>query len=218
MTVGRPLPSELRGRLRPIVMLLSSSHDGETLAAARSIARLLQKHGRDWHDLADHVAADGAVAPLPQSHAPQPGLGRRYRRTADRCRAAPRHHRGDPEVGGLAVGQLPRISQQPRVQGPRLSDRGLEREAASMAGRPRPQAAAERPEPMRLEVGTPFEILQQEPRWVSWREETPKGAKTRPRFVTRPDPPGTPAPQIRAPGEATLKPSACWAAMVPASS
>ena len=30
---------------------------------------------------------------------------------------------------------------------------------------------------MRLEAGTPFEILQQEPRWVSWREETPKGAK-----------------------------------------
>ena len=30
---------------------------------------------------------------------------------------------------------------------------------------------------MRLDVGAPFKILRQEPRWVSWREETPKGAK-----------------------------------------
>ena len=75
MIVGRPLPSELRDRLPPIVMLLSSSNDGETLAAARSIGRLLQKHGCDWTDFSDHVAADRAVAPLPQSHAPQPASG-----------------------------------------------------------------------------------------------------------------------------------------------
>ena len=39
-------------------MLLSSPHDGETLAAARSIGRLLQKHGRDWTDLADCISAN----------------------------------------------------------------------------------------------------------------------------------------------------------------
>ena len=40
-----------------------------------SIASAAAKARRDWHDFADHVAADRAVAPLPQSHAPQPASG-----------------------------------------------------------------------------------------------------------------------------------------------
>lgn len=72
MIVGRPLPSELRDRLRPIVMLFSSSNDGELVAAARSIGRLLQKHGCDWTDFTDHMAADRAVAPLPQGEPSSP--------------------------------------------------------------------------------------------------------------------------------------------------
>jgi hypothetical protein len=43
--------------------MLSSPQDFEALAAARSITRLLAKHGKDWSDLAAHVAADPAPAP-----------------------------------------------------------------------------------------------------------------------------------------------------------
>ena len=37
-----------------------------------SIDLLLRKHDRDWHDFADHVVADRAVAPLPQGQARSP--------------------------------------------------------------------------------------------------------------------------------------------------
>jgi hypothetical protein len=67
--MGRPIPQELRQRLRPVVMMLSSAADGEVLAAARSIARLLARHKLDWSDLADHVSADTS-APVTTSAAP----------------------------------------------------------------------------------------------------------------------------------------------------
>jgi hypothetical protein len=39
-------------QLGKLVLLLSSSHDGEVVAAARAIDRVLKSNGRDWHDLA----------------------------------------------------------------------------------------------------------------------------------------------------------------------
>ena len=39
-------------QLSKLVLLLSSNHDGEIVAAARAIDRVLKSHRLDWHDLA----------------------------------------------------------------------------------------------------------------------------------------------------------------------
>jgi len=51
-------------RLRKLVLLLSSDHDGEVVAAARAIGRLLEDAGSDWHALAGVIAGNGAHAHL----------------------------------------------------------------------------------------------------------------------------------------------------------
>jgi hypothetical protein len=45
----------IAGKLAPLIRLLSSDQDGEALAAARAINRLLKSAGVDIHALADHV-------------------------------------------------------------------------------------------------------------------------------------------------------------------
>lgn len=55
-------------RLRSLVLLLGSSSDGETIAAARGIGRLLNRHGLSLHDLADTIALD-------KSRVDDPGIG-----------------------------------------------------------------------------------------------------------------------------------------------
>lgn len=50
-----------------LVLLLSSSHDGEVVASAKAIGRKLAREGKDWHWLARQV--DGLAQPEPQ---PQP--------------------------------------------------------------------------------------------------------------------------------------------------
>ena len=57
------LPVEAGGRLRKCILLLSSDHDGEVLAAARGIGRTLTSLGMGWHDLADAVAGPALPAP-----------------------------------------------------------------------------------------------------------------------------------------------------------
>jgi hypothetical protein len=42
-------------RLRKLVLMLSSSHDGEVIGAARAIGRALADAGTDWHQFADSV-------------------------------------------------------------------------------------------------------------------------------------------------------------------
>jgi hypothetical protein len=44
-------------RLRKLVLMLSSSHDGEVVGAARAIGRVLADAGTDWHGLADAIVA-----------------------------------------------------------------------------------------------------------------------------------------------------------------
>ena len=39
-------------KLCPLICMLGSSNDGETLNAARAIGRVLQSAGSDFHDLA----------------------------------------------------------------------------------------------------------------------------------------------------------------------
>jgi hypothetical protein len=42
-------------RLRKLVLMLSSSHDGEVVGAARAIGRALADAGTDWHQFADAI-------------------------------------------------------------------------------------------------------------------------------------------------------------------
>jgi hypothetical protein len=44
-------------RLRKLLLMLSSSHDGEVIGAARAIGRALADAGTDWHQFADSVTA-----------------------------------------------------------------------------------------------------------------------------------------------------------------
>jgi hypothetical protein len=50
-------------KLAKMVLMLSSSSDGEVVSAARAIGRLLVEQGRDWHDLADVVRAMETPSP-----------------------------------------------------------------------------------------------------------------------------------------------------------
>jgi hypothetical protein len=47
-------------RLGKAVALLGSAEDGEVIGAARSMSRLLESGGMDWHRLAAMVAAEAA--------------------------------------------------------------------------------------------------------------------------------------------------------------
>jgi len=49
------LPHGLAAKLGKPIRLLMSDSQGEALAALCAIARLLETHGRTFHDLADHV-------------------------------------------------------------------------------------------------------------------------------------------------------------------
>jgi len=42
-------------KLRKLVLMLSSSHDGEVIGAARAIGRALADAGTDWHQFAEAV-------------------------------------------------------------------------------------------------------------------------------------------------------------------
>lgn len=48
-------PAPIAPQIRKLVRLLSSSHDGEIVATARAIDRVLRSHRLDWHDLAEAI-------------------------------------------------------------------------------------------------------------------------------------------------------------------
>jgi hypothetical protein len=48
-----PALAPIAPRLGQLMLLLSSNHDGEVVAAARAIGRTLKSHRLDWHDLAE---------------------------------------------------------------------------------------------------------------------------------------------------------------------
>ena len=56
------LPPEIREKLAKLLLLLSSSHEGERAAATAAIARTLTTAGFDWHDMANALTA---AAPPP---------------------------------------------------------------------------------------------------------------------------------------------------------
>lgn len=58
--MGAALPSPIRPRLGQFVRLLASDRDGEVVAAARAIGRMLKGAGVDFHDLAATVETEPA--------------------------------------------------------------------------------------------------------------------------------------------------------------
>jgi hypothetical protein len=46
------VPATIEQTLGKLIPLLASNHDGEVVATARAIERLLKASGCDWHDLA----------------------------------------------------------------------------------------------------------------------------------------------------------------------
>ena len=60
MNQQQDLPIE---KLKALIPRLASTHDGEVVATARAIERILQRFGCDWHDL---VSVIGPAAPAKQ--------------------------------------------------------------------------------------------------------------------------------------------------------
>lgn len=50
-------------RLAKLVLLLSSSNEGEVVAAARAVGRCLREMDKDWHDLAEAARRVGGARP-----------------------------------------------------------------------------------------------------------------------------------------------------------
>ena len=53
-------------RLRQLILMLSSSHDGEVVNAARAIGRTLRDSGHDWHDLVADLSGSSSARPRPK--------------------------------------------------------------------------------------------------------------------------------------------------------
>jgi hypothetical protein len=62
------------GRLEKLLLMLSSDHPGEVVAAAQAIGRTLKADGTDWHDLASRLTTNPN---------PKPRRGRDEHRTGD---------------------------------------------------------------------------------------------------------------------------------------
>jgi hypothetical protein len=71
----RPIPSELRGRLDKLLLMLGSEHEGESAAAAGKITALLKQHGLDWHDVVGSIGQAARSAPHPPPPKPKPQGG-----------------------------------------------------------------------------------------------------------------------------------------------
>jgi hypothetical protein len=58
------VPATIAPTLGKLIPLLASDHDGEVVATARAIDRVLKSGGRDWHDLAATICVS---TPVPNS-------------------------------------------------------------------------------------------------------------------------------------------------------
>jgi hypothetical protein len=56
------VPATIAPTLGKLIPLLASNHDGEVVATARAIDRVLKSSGRDWHDLAATICLPPAPA------------------------------------------------------------------------------------------------------------------------------------------------------------
>jgi hypothetical protein len=74
------LPSTSAERLTQLVLMLSSTHDGEVVNAARAIGRLLDAERVDWHML-----ASGVCTPRPDRTNDDHYSGMQWRSAAEFC-------------------------------------------------------------------------------------------------------------------------------------
>ena len=58
------VPATIAPTLGKLIPRLASEHDGEVVATARAIERVLKANGRDWHDLAA-IIVQPALPPAP---------------------------------------------------------------------------------------------------------------------------------------------------------
>ena len=73
-------------RLRKLVLLLSSDHDGEIVSAARAIGRTLKDAGADWHALANAINFSEAARYRYSSRGPLRGKAQ-WQRMVALCRS-----------------------------------------------------------------------------------------------------------------------------------
>lgn len=69
----------MAGKLQKLILMLSSSHDGEVVAAARAIGKFLKADKKDWHWLVQRL--DGAPddpEDEPEDEEPEPAQRRTY--------------------------------------------------------------------------------------------------------------------------------------------
>ena len=78
MNQQQDLPIE---KLKALIPRLASTHDGEVVATARAIERILQRFGCDWHDLVS------VIAPAPAAKQQRPDFedSVSWRSTAEFC-------------------------------------------------------------------------------------------------------------------------------------
>ena len=58
------VPVTIAPTLGKLIPRLASDHDGEVVATARAIERVLKSAGRDWHDLAAVLTSQSTVASI----------------------------------------------------------------------------------------------------------------------------------------------------------
>ena len=84
-------------QIAKLIPMLSSTNDGEALAAVRAIGRKLKAAGRDWHWLAVEVAQLGAVT------APAPARPRTRAPAEDEAEVAPSRYRRAADAAARAT-------------------------------------------------------------------------------------------------------------------
>ena len=55
----------MNDRMAALVKMLSSTHDGEVVNAARAIGKMLAAHGLDWNDLGTYLSRWSGIAEAP---------------------------------------------------------------------------------------------------------------------------------------------------------
>lgn len=67
----RPIPSEVRGQLDKLMLMLGSDHVGESGTAASLITALLKRNGLDWHDVVGSIGKPQVAPPPPPKPKPK---------------------------------------------------------------------------------------------------------------------------------------------------
>ncbi len=53
----KAIDTQIAERLKRLLLMLSSNHDGEVVAAAKAVDRTLKAADRDWHDLVETLTS-----------------------------------------------------------------------------------------------------------------------------------------------------------------